>query len=116
MRFQAERVNSANFVTNASGTRYFLPDHLNSTNVTTNASGTVIESLDYYPYGSTRIDTKSGGYGGEKRKYAGNASAKSISSKPIIFWSSQSNILIIAACFWGQIVRRGGWPRQAPSV
>ena len=39
-----------------SSTRYFLPDHLNSTNVVTDASGTVVETLDYYPYGSTRID------------------------------------------------------------
>src|SRR5499427_4442185 len=39
-----------------SSTRYFLPDHLNSTNVLTDASGTVVETLDYYPYGSTRID------------------------------------------------------------
>src|SRR5215470_11432380 len=38
-----------------SSTRYFLPDHLNSTNVVTDASGTVIQVLDYYPYGSTRI-------------------------------------------------------------
>ena len=34
-------------------------------------SGTVVESLDYYPYGGQRIDAKSGGYGGEKRKYDG---------------------------------------------
>src|SRR5499427_6273302 len=39
-----------------SSTRYFLPDHLGSTNVVTDASGTVVETLDYYPYGSTRID------------------------------------------------------------
>src|SRR5215468_7741296 len=39
-----------------STTRYFLPDHLNSTNVVTDASGTVVETLDYYPYGSTRVD------------------------------------------------------------
>jgi hypothetical protein len=53
MRFQAERVNSTNFVTNASGTRYFLPDHLNSTIVMTNASGPVIQVLDDYPYRNT---------------------------------------------------------------
>src|SRR5882672_5289107 len=40
----------------ATTSRYFLPDHLNSTNVTTDASGTAIEVLDYYPYGSTRVD------------------------------------------------------------
>src|SRR5882672_5714957 len=46
----------------ATTTRYFLPDHLNSTNVTTDASGTVIQVLDYYPYGSTRISQTTGGF------------------------------------------------------
>ena len=39
-----------------SSTRYFLPDHLNSTNVLTDASGTPLQVLDFYPYGSTRIN------------------------------------------------------------
>jgi RHS repeat-associated protein len=42
----------------ATGTarQYFIhPDHLGSTNVVTNASGTLVQSLDYYPYGATRI-------------------------------------------------------------
>src|SRR5215831_6487047 len=39
-----------------SSTRYFFQDHLNSTNVVTDASGSPIEALDYYPYGSTRIN------------------------------------------------------------
>ena len=37
-------------------------DHLNGTNVVTNASGTVIQVLDYYPYGSTRINQTIGGF------------------------------------------------------
>jgi hypothetical protein len=41
--------------TGAAATRYFLPDHLDSTNVVTDASGTVLQVLDFYPYGSTRI-------------------------------------------------------------
>lgn len=52
-------------------TRYSLPDHLGGTNVVTNASGTIVETVDYYPYGSLRIDSKSGGYVGERRKYIG---------------------------------------------
>jgi RHS repeat-associated protein len=40
----------------------------------TNGSGAVVQALDYYPYGATRVDTKSGGYGGEKCKYAGTES------------------------------------------
>jgi RHS repeat-associated protein len=45
---------------NATGTpatHYIHPDHLGSTNVVTNASGTVEQTLDYLPYGGTRIST-----------------------------------------------------------
>src|SRR5262249_32408351 len=47
--------------TGTAQTRYIHPDHLGSTNVVTNASGTVVQTLDYYPYGATRISTNSGG-------------------------------------------------------
>jgi RHS repeat-associated protein len=50
-----------------SGTRYFLPDHLNSTNILTDASGTLIQALDYYPYGSTRISQTTGGFTEQKQ-------------------------------------------------
>jgi len=53
-----------------STTRYFLPDHLNSTNVVTDASGTLIQALDYYPYGSTRISQTTGGFN-EQKQYVG---------------------------------------------
>lgn len=38
-------------------TAYIHRDHLSSTNVTTNQSGGVSTVLDYYPYGSPRIET-----------------------------------------------------------
>ena len=38
-------------------TSYIHRDHLSSTNVTTNQSGAVSTVLDYYPYGSPRIET-----------------------------------------------------------
>jgi RHS repeat-associated protein len=41
-----------------------------STNVVTNASGTVVQTLDYYPYGATRISTSVGG-ADSARKYIG---------------------------------------------
>src|SRR5215831_6259671 len=53
-----------------SSTRYFLPDHLNSTNVVTDASGSPIQTLDYYPYGSTRISQTTGGFN-EQKQYIG---------------------------------------------
>jgi hypothetical protein len=45
---------------NATGTaktRYVHPDYLGSTNAVTDENGTVVQTLDYYPYGSTRISS-----------------------------------------------------------
>jgi RHS repeat-associated protein len=56
--------------TGTAQTRYIHPDHLGSTNVLTNASGTVVQTLDYYPYGATRISTNTGG-ADSARKYIG---------------------------------------------
>ena len=56
--------------TGTAQTRYIHPDHLGSTNVVTNASGTVVQTLDYYPYGTTRISTNVGG-ADSARKYIG---------------------------------------------
>jgi RHS repeat-associated protein len=56
--------------TGTAQTRYIHPDHLGSTNVVTNASGTVVQTLDYYPYGGTRINT-SVGDADSARKYIG---------------------------------------------
>jgi RHS repeat-associated protein len=57
--------------TGTAQTRYTHPDHLGSTNVVTDASGTVVQTLDYYPYGGTRI---SGGSNVESRQYIGQFS------------------------------------------
>jgi RHS repeat-associated protein len=57
---------------NATGTaktRYIHPDHLGSTNVVTDENDAVVQTLDYYPYGSTRISV--GTSTNEKRKYIG---------------------------------------------
>jgi RHS repeat-associated protein len=43
---------------------------MGATDVVTNRSGTVAETLDYYPYGGIRLDSKTN-YGGAKYKYAG---------------------------------------------
>jgi YD repeat-containing protein len=43
---------------NATGTaktRYVHPDHLGSTNVVTDENGNVVQTLDFYPYGGTRL-------------------------------------------------------------
>src|SRR5215831_16048408 len=54
--------------TGTAQTRFIHPDHLGSTNVVTNASGTVVQTLDYYPYGATRVSTSVGG-ADSARKY-----------------------------------------------
>ena len=70
--------------TGTAQTRYIHPDHLGSTNVMTNASGTVVQTLDYYPYGATRV---SGGVDAFARKYLGSSQifqASTISTHVII--------------------------------
>ncbi len=37
----------------------------------TDEAGDIVEAVDYYPYGSPRVDQKTGGYQGEARKYIG---------------------------------------------
>jgi RHS repeat-associated protein len=57
---------------NATGTaktRYIHPDHLGSTNVVTDENDTLVQTLDYYPYGSTRISAATGT--NEKRQFIG---------------------------------------------
>ena len=54
--------------TGTAQTRHIHPDHLGSTNVVTNASGTVVQTLDYYLFGSTRI---SSGQNVSNRQYIG---------------------------------------------
>ena len=49
-------------ISSASNIVYHHSDHLSGSNVETDANGDVIELLDYYPYGSVRLDEKSGTY------------------------------------------------------
>src|SRR5207245_11603963 len=56
--------------TGTAKTRYVHPDHLGSTNVVTDENDNVVQTLDYYPYGSLRINNKVGG-ADEKRKFIG---------------------------------------------
>jgi len=39
-------------------TYYYHQDHLGGTNIVTDQHGQIVEELDYFPYGSTRIDEK----------------------------------------------------------
>jgi RHS repeat-associated protein len=54
--------------TGSSNITYSFPDSQNSTNVVTDASSYIQQTLDYYPYGSTRINS---GSDVSARKYIG---------------------------------------------
>jgi RHS repeat-associated protein len=47
-------VNGAN--SGSSTTRYIHPDHLGSTNVVSDENGSVVQDVEYYPYGETRLN------------------------------------------------------------
>jgi RHS repeat-associated protein len=49
---------------------YIHTDHLGGMNVATDDSGNVVELTDYYPYGSSRLDERTGSVN-EKRKFTG---------------------------------------------
>ncbi len=49
-------------------TSFIYPDHLGSTNVVANSSGAVVQTLDYLPYGATRLNS---GSEKEARQYIG---------------------------------------------
>jgi RHS repeat-associated protein len=51
-------------------TRYIHPDHLGSTNAVTDQSGALVQLLDYYPYGATRVASTTYPTN-EKRQYIG---------------------------------------------
>jgi len=56
--------------TGTAQTRFIHPDHLGSTNVVTDQNDNLVQTLDYYPYGGTRISVSTGGTN-EGRKYIG---------------------------------------------
>ncbi len=49
--------------------RYIHTDHLTGSNIVTNSTDTADETLDYYPFGSIRIDS---GSFSEQRKFTGH--------------------------------------------
>jgi RHS repeat-associated protein len=53
--------------TGTAAVRYVHPDHLGSTNVVTDQNQNLVETLDYYPYGATRVSVSTST--NEKRKF-----------------------------------------------
>jgi len=65
----ADQQTVSGVATGTAQTRYVHPDHLGSTNIVTDENDKVVQTLDYYPYGATRISTNTGT--NESRKYIG---------------------------------------------
>jgi RHS repeat-associated protein len=61
--------------TGTAKTRYVHPDHLGSTNIVTDENANVVQTLDSYPYGATRISVATST--NEQRKYVGQFSDQS---------------------------------------
>lgn len=77
-------------------TLYIHPDHLGSTNIVTDEDGDIIETLDYFPYGATRVST------------GVNASAR----KCIGLFGDQSNLIYANARYYDP--NRGQFISQDP--
>jgi len=52
-------------------TYYIHTDHLGGTAVVTDEDGEVVQTLDYYPFGETRVNTKAAGFD-EQQKFTGH--------------------------------------------
>jgi RHS repeat-associated protein len=64
-----DQQSASGVATGSPSTRYIHPDHLGSTNVVTNESGAVVQTMDYYPYGGTRISVSTSTK--ERRQFIG---------------------------------------------
>src|SRR6266540_3812854 len=64
-----DRKLASGVATGTAQTRYIHPDHLGSTNVVTDENANLVQTLDYYPYGATRISNSTST--NEKRQFIG---------------------------------------------
>lgn len=83
----------------ATTTRYIHPDHLGGTHVVTSASTTEVQALDYYPFGTIRINSKATGFD-ETRKFTGYE------------YDGQSDLHYAGARYYDQDI--GRWISQDP--
>ncbi len=98
-----DRVFSATGAVTSTTTHYVHPDHLGSTNVVTDSGGNVVQTLDYYPYGSTRVNSR-GGTANSARQYIGQfADASTLSYLNARFYDSlRGQFLNQDPVFWAQ--------------
>src|SRR5262249_3470305 len=94
---------------NATGTaktRYIHPDHLGSTNVVTDENDNVVQTLDYYPYGSTRISVATSTR--ERRQFIGQFTDDTTLSylQARYYDSGRARFLSEDPVFWGDPMRQ----------
>ena len=85
-------------------TSYIHPDHLGSTNVVTDQNDNLVQTLDYYPYGATRVSVATST--NEKRKFIDQFSddsglsylnARYYNSSQGQFWSEDPVFLMVGS-------------------
>ena len=83
--------------TRTAKTRYIHPDHLGSTNVVTDENDNVVQTLDYYPYGGTRItvgtSTKEKRQSYLQARYYEPSRGQFLSQDPVFWGEPQQQIL-----------------------
>jgi RHS repeat-associated protein len=85
-------------------TRYIHPDHLGSTNAVTDQNGNLVQLLDYYPYGATRVASTTYPTN-EKRQYIGqyyDAGSNLNYFQPRYYDSSRGQFVNEDPVFWGE--------------
>jgi len=65
--------------TGTAATRYIHPDQFGSTNIVSDESGSVVQDVEYYPYGETRLN-QSTYRRAEKRQYIGAVQRRQFAS------------------------------------
>jgi RHS repeat-associated protein len=88
--------------TGTAKTRYVHPDHLGSTNVVTDENDNVVQTMDYYPYGATRISVSTSTK--EKRQFIGQFTDDSTLSylNARFYDSGRGQFMSEDPVFWGK--------------
>jgi len=89
--------------TSTAQVRYVHPDHLGSTNVVTDSQANLVQTLDYYPYGASRIAVSTST--NEARKYIGQFSDQNVNLTFLnarYYDQSRGQFLTQDPVFWGK--------------
>jgi RHS repeat-associated protein len=98
----ADQQTASGVATGTAKTRYIHPDHLGSTNIVTDENDNLVQTLDYFPYGGTRISVATST--DEKRKFIGQFTDDSTLSYlgARYYASDRGQFTTQEPFFWGQ--------------